>query len=310
MIPEARVRAIVNPNAGPAGQRAAAAVVLGRRGWDLDIVRTEAPGHATSLARDAAGAGIDLVLAVGGDGTISEVAAGLVSTRTAMGVVPGGSGNGFARTLGIPLDPRRALSALADGEIRPVDAGIAGGRTFVNVASVGFDAEVAGSFHDLGRLGGSRGKLPYVTQAFRLAARRRSLAARLEWDGGVHEAEALLVAAMNGRQYGSGAILAAGARLDDGLLDVVVIENRPLPALVAGAVLLYAGRLDRLPWARTLRTRRLVITAGEPLAFQRDGEPDPRISIAEFGIVPGALRVVVPRETLEDPEGPFTCSRR
>lgn len=301
-----RVRAILNPRAGIDARRAAEVVRLGCPQWTLETVHTAGAGDATRLAREATAAGVEMVLAVGGDGTANEVAAGLAGSATALGIVPAGSGNGFARMLGIPLDPRRALAALARGARRRIDAGTAGGRFFLNVASAGFDAEVAAAYHRRGIAGRRRGIFHYVQLGLRLAPSYRARHWVLESDGGRFEGRALVVAVLNGRQYGSGARLAPGARIDDGLLDVVIVEDGPVLESLAAMPLLFAGTVERFRRYRRFTATRAVLSSRDPEPFQRDGEADPAVMRIEIAVLPAALDIVVPPETLEDREGPFS----
>jgi hypothetical protein len=157
-----QVRAIVNPRAGVRSRHAFTALAGAPTSWRLEIETTNAPGHARKLAQESAERGDEVVLAVGGDGTVNEVAAGLLGSHSALGIIPAGSGNGLARTLGIALDPRAALLELADGVHRRMDVGRINGEVFFNVAGIGFDAFMAAAFHDWGRPGRRRGVLPYV----------------------------------------------------------------------------------------------------------------------------------------------------
>src|SRR5439155_12548339 len=155
-------------------------------------------------------------------GTANEVAWGLLGSATVLGLVPMGSGNGLARTLGIPLRPAAALLALAEAVPRKMDVGMINGRPFLNLAGAGFDAEVGHAFHEHGRRGGRRGILTYVRLSLARSVSYRAESWVLEACEVRLEGRAFVVAFVNGRQYGGGAVLVPGARLDDGLLDVVV----------------------------------------------------------------------------------------
>ena len=157
-----KARAILNPRAGLAAARALHALE-GHPGWrGIEIKTTTARGDARVFAAEAAAAGYDAVLSIGGDGTANETAWGLMGSQTALGLVPMGSGNGLARTLGIPLRPERALDVLAGAVRRRMDVGMINGRPFLNVAGAGFDAEIGADFHAHGLRGGRRGIFTYV----------------------------------------------------------------------------------------------------------------------------------------------------
>jgi len=300
-----RVRAVLNPRAGLRARRARAAMEGTPVPWTLEIAETRGPGHAVELAAEAAARGDLAVLAVGGDGTANEVACGLLGTETALGLLPMGSGNGLARALGMPLRPGAALRTLATSVVRPIDVGTANGRPFINVAGAGFDAAVGVLFHEHGRCGGRRGIFTYVRKGFRAMLSYRAQALRVEAEGHVFEGPALLVTFANGRQYGAEAVIAAGSRLDDGLLDVVVLEDASVPELLLHAPRLFLGGLERFRRYRRFPAARAVLTSATATAFHRDGEPDAPEERVEILVRPRALKVLVPAATAADPRGPF-----
>jgi len=212
-----KVRAILNPRAGVAAQRTREAVERGRPSWkDYAVYLTREAGHATALAREAVTAGADLVLAIGGDGTANEVAQGLLGSPAALGIVPVGSGNGLARALRIPLRPEPALAALESGARRRMDVGFLNGRLFLNVAGVGFDAVVGHAFHERGKRGGRRGFLGYVRLCLLELRTYRSPRLAIEVAPERLDLAAFVVTFANGPQYGSGAVINPGGKLDDG----------------------------------------------------------------------------------------------
>lgn len=245
------------------------------------------------------------MLAIGGDGTANEVAWGLLGTATVLGVVPMGSGNGLARTIGLPLAPDRALATLAEAVPRAMDVGMINGRPFLNVAGAGFDAQVGLDFHEHGRRGGRRGVFTYVRLSLLRAFRYQAESWVLGAGEGRFEGRALVVAFVNGRQYGGGAVLVPGARLDDGLLDVVVIEDAPAMELVWNSTRLFLGGIERYRRYRHLPAATAVLTATGPVPHHRDGEPEAASLRVEASVLPRALRILVPRATAEDARGPF-----
>jgi len=249
------------------------------------------------------------VLAVGGDGTANEVARGLWHSETVLGLIPVGSGNGLARTLRIPLSPRRAVRALATAVARRMDVGLANGRPFLNVAGAGLDALIGAEFHAHGSRGGRRGVLTYVRLSFRRALSYAAESWSLSSDAGDYAGRALIVAFVNGRQYGGGAVLAPRARLDDGLLDAVVFEDAPLLELLANAPRLFLGGIERFRRYRRMAISSAVLTGPGSFEHHRDGEPEAGSERLHVTVDPRALRVLVPRWTAEDPTGPFAQAR-
>ncbi|HET7746916.1 MAG TPA: YegS/Rv2252/BmrU family lipid kinase [Vicinamibacteria bacterium] len=299
--------AILNPRAGLAATRARDALLRHPDFKDVELRVTAAPGDAQRWAAEAGAAGADLVLAMGGDGTINEAASGLVGTRVPLGVVPVGSGNGLARTLGIPLQPGRALDALRDAVVRRIDVGMANDRPFLNIAGAGLDALVGADFHEHGRRGGRRGIFTYVRLSLRRTMSYQAESWSLSAGGQTFEARALVVAFVNGRQWGAGAVVAPGARLDDGLLDVVLIEDAPFFETAWNATRLFLGGIEKLRAYRHVAAEEAVLTAtgGKQFAFHRDGEPEPPCDRVEVRLRRLALPVLVPRATAADPRGPF-----
>lgn len=301
-----KVRAILNPRAGLRARGALESVsrsVPSRR--ELEVRVTEHAGHARELAAEAARTGFDLVLAVGGDGTANETAWGLLGSETVFGLVPVGSGNGLARGLGIPLRPAAALAALEAAVERRMDVLRANGRPVLNVAGAGFDAEVGAEFHAHGLRGGRRGVLPYVFFGARRLLTRPARSWSLAAGEFRFEGRAQVVAFANGRQYGGAAVIAPGSRLDDGLMDVVVIEDAPRLVLLLNAVRLFVGGLEGFRRYRRRPVAAAVLEGPAPFDFHRDGEPEARVARLEVTLDPRALRVLVPRATAEDPDGPF-----
>jgi len=303
-----KVRAIMNPRAGVRSPGTREAVERGRPGWkDYAVELTREPGHATQLAREAVAVGADLVLAVGGDGTVNEVARGLLGSEAALGVVPVGSGNGLARALRVPLRAHRALAALESAPRRSTDVGFLNGQPFLNVAGVGFDAAVGQAFHDHGRAGGRRGFLGYLRLCLRELRRYRPARLSIEVEGGEPVlATPFVLTFANGPQYGAGAVINPGARLDDGCLELVLFEDRPRLAALADAARLFLGGLERSPHYRRLRlSSRATVTADEPVPVHVDGDPGPKARRLELTLRPRALALLVPRTTLEAGDGPF-----
>ncbi len=210
--------------------------------------------------------------AVGGDGTLSEVAAGLVDAGTPMGLIPAGTGNDLCRSLGIPRDPAVAARLLLEGEPRPIDLWRANDRSFLNAAGIGLDADVAYYVNQGGRL---RGMPAYLAALVRALRAFRPLALTIHGDGRRFEGSVMLAALANAPCYGGGIPIAPGAAPDDGLLDVVVVQSMSRLALA-------------LQFPRLLRGAHLThprVTAFRAAAVQIDGDPAARISLdGELGV--------------------------
>jgi len=296
------ITVIINPVSGSGGRAGigAARAELARRalaakGVAGEVFVTEGPRHAAALASEAVRRGAVTVAAWGGDGTVNEVGRALVDSQAALAVVPAGSGNGFARALGVTLDPHQALEVAVHGVTRPIDVGLMGGNCFFNVAGIGFDAHVARRFNETAA--GRRGLLPYVTIAICAGVGYRSCDYRITVGAGeeVIEARALVLALANLPQYGYGAIVAPSAVPDDGLLDLVVLRSRLLPVDVWRARRLFDGTLESDRHVTFRKFRSLRIEAAAPMEAHADGEVVEMGREAEIAVRPGALLVKTPR---------------
>ena len=292
-----RIVAVINPLSGAGLDRQAAATrtalvrdVLGRHGFNPAVHVTVRAGHARELSAAAAADGADLVIVWGGDGTVNEAGSALVGSRTALGLVPAGSGNGLAASLCVPRDSRAALEHLLAAPVRAIDVGFLGNRPFFNIAGIGLDAQIATAFNRRPR--GRRGKWPYVTIGVREGLRYRALDYELDFDGERSAVTALIVAFANGAEYGMGACLSPEAELDDGLLEATVVEDRSPFARFVDARHLALRTMIRAPKVRRARVRRgSVSRPAGPMLYHVDGEPGVATEALAFRLDPGALRV-------------------
>ncbi len=289
--PEPRYRVIVNPTAGRGnGARLLPRLPALLQGLCYDLVKTEAPRHATILAASAAEEGYDGVVAVGGDGTIFEVINGLAGRDTALAVLPIGSGNDFIKPLGIPADLAAAVECLRRGRVRRIDLGRAGLTYFGNMLGIGFDARVAVETYRLPQL---HGFALYLAALWRTVWRYRSPYLRLECDGQALEGRFLLVAVGNGRCQGANFWLTPEAEMDDGYLDLCLISDMPLPLFFYHLPKVFRGKHTRLREVKMLRARHIRVRSAEPVAVHADGEILAESATElEVEIRPAALRVV------------------
>lgn len=253
---------------------------------------TERPLHAGEMARAAVAAGARMVIAWGGDGTINEVGTALAGTGVVLGIIPAGSGNGFASELGIPFVPEAAIDNALNGRSKPVDAGELDGRLFFNIAGVGFDATVAEQFNlrSLGR----RGMGPYVQIGVRELFRYRAAQYRIRLDGETFTTSALLIAFANGREYGNKIRLAPHAVLDDGKLEAMIVEDRsPLARLWAGRHLAL-GTADKAPGIVMRSIESATIETDGDMLYHLDGEIGRARGSISVRVRPRLLTVKVP----------------
>jgi diacylglycerol kinase (ATP) len=289
------VAVIINPVASGGDVAAAraraelACAVLEAERAEGEVMVTERRGHARELAAGAVARGARLVVAWGGDGTVNEVASALVGGRGVLGIIPGGSGNGLARELRLERRPELALRAALRGRSRAVDAGDMGGRLFFNVAGIGFDAQVARRFDARGH--GRRGFSTYLWVSAQELLSYRCGRYRVNGAADVLMRPALLVTVANSAQFGNGALIAPGARLDDGRLDLVVYQEVSRLRTVCAIPRLFTGQVRQIPGVTIRRIERAVIESEDPIAFHVDGEPVAGGTRLEAHVLPGALTV-------------------
>ena len=288
---------IINPISGGAradagrARVAVARAVAARRKLDAEIVVTEAAGQARAVAQRAASSGADRIVAWGGDGTINEVASALAFAAVPMGIVPAGSGNGLARELNLSFDPERALENALGGGQRQIDLGEIEGRIFVNVAGIGLDAHVAARFNAPGNL--RRGSRTYVGLTARALTTYRPRTYDIITSEGRVTLTALLIVLANGTEFGNRILIARSARVDDGVLDLVTVEERSRFATVCRVPWLLARSIHRVPVWSTRPVREVAIETSEPILFHVDGEPVQGGVRVTAQIHPGALKIVM-----------------
>lgn len=256
-----------------------------------DVVLTERSRHATALATKAIADGCELIVAVGGDGTMNEIAKALVGTPATLGLVPCGSGDGLGRHLRIHGSVARALSILHSGEIRLIDCGLADGHPFFTVAGIGFEACIAEKFNQLER----RGFLRYVTTSARALHRWVPEAYVIEHPHGRETIRAFTLAVGNSDQYGNNAFIAPGARVNDGLLDLCAIPQITGLNAVPIGVRLFTGKIDRQPGVILRRAERFTVHRDAAGPLHTDGEIHPVGRVIEFSIRARSLRIMTPR---------------
>lgn len=262
---------------------------LNKRGiTDYRFLRTEAAGHATELARDAAKQpGCSGVVAVGGDGTAFEVACGLMNTGVPLGIIPAGTGNDFIKTVGIPKQPLKALDYILTRQARPVDVGGLNDRLFLNVCGTGFDVTVLD--YTLAAKKYCRGLLPYLIGLIRGIAHYKPVHVRFTADGVTEERELLICSVANGQFFGGGIAICPEATADDGKLDLVVVEHRPrwvLPFLVPSLLM---GRVLKFPFTTHKRCSEVEIES-KGMRLNVDGEII-NVDHAKFTILTGTLNL-------------------
>lgn len=242
---------------------------LVQNGHSVEYLFTNHPGHATELAQKASADGFDLVVAVGGDGTVNEVAQGLIGSDTPMGIIPMGSGNGLARELKISMDMRKSTRTLVEGENMQLDVCKLNDQRFLCTSGIGFDAMIA----DKMSKASSRGFLKYVQLVVQESIFFKPLGVRMEVDGTLIEEKVFLITFANASQFGNNAFIAPAASMTDGLIDVVVVRKFAKIWMPVFAVALFSKLIPRLPFVDCYKAQQIKLELADTPYYHFDGEP-------------------------------------
>ncbi len=258
--------------------------------YGCTIEYTQARGHATELAQQAVAEKFDMAFAVGGDGTVNEVAQGLVGTNVSMGILPKGSGNGLARHLGVPMKFASALKLLASSQVINMDTMSINGKLSVNISGIGFDGHIASLFGHNGK----RGLSGYTKLVLKEFMTYKENKANVVVDGKPHEASSFIIALANSSQFGNNARVAPLASVCDELIDVCFIRKVPFTKVIGFATKMFSGTLDKSSLVDIHKGKKISIDFAKPVAFHIDGEPQEPASKFEVHIDSGRLRMLVP----------------
>lgn len=283
---------IVNPISGTTDKSKIVSLIpdyMESERFDVKIWYTEFKGHAAQIAHKAVGENINVVVAVGGDGTVNEVARCLIHTQTALGIIPCGSGNGLARHLFIPMNPEGALQVLSNCAIEALDYGMINDTPFFCTCGMGFDAFVSSKFAKSER----RGLLTYIDNTLREGLRYKPDTYEIEIDGEKQHYKAFLIACANASQYGNNVFIAPRASMSDGLMDVTIME--PFTVLEAPqiAIQLFNKTIDKNSRIRTFKCKSLRIHRNSPGVIHFDGDPKDEGIDIDVRLVPQGIHMVV-----------------
>lgn len=286
---------LVNPNSGVNHSRKAllkdyAAQVLDAEKYTWEIIFSKSAGHLFELSKSAAVNGADIIVAVGGDGTVNQVAKGMFGSSSVLGLVPAGSGNGLAHHLNIPVDIPASLEVINKAEEKIIDTCSVNGELFVSIAGVGFDALVAKKFAETKR----RGFLSYLNIVTNEYTWYRPRKYKLNIDGKIYKREALFVSFANTNQFGYNTIISPDASIEDGLIDVCIMKKVPL-LLAPGIIgLLLTRKIDSSGYVEIIRAKEVSFTRRKNRPVNIDGEPVKLTPELTVKVNPASLRVLVP----------------
>ena len=279
---------IMNPISGTASKAGIPKLIdetIDKDLFDYDLRLTERPGHASEIAAEMRDAGVDAVVAVGGDGTVNEVARSLVHSQTALGIIPCGSGNGLARHLMLPMSVKKDIEIINRFEVHDLDYGLINGIPFFCTCGMGFDAFISMKF----AMSGKRGPITYAENVLKEGLSYKPETYEIEDETGTKRYKAFLISCANASQYGNNAYIAPQASMSDGLLDVIIME--PFDVLDAPQISidLFNKTIDKNSKIKTFKAKRIHVHREQPGCIHFDGDPtmtdaEVDISLREKGI--------------------------
>lgn len=283
---------IVNPISGIGRQKIIERLIdehLDRTIFEYEIAYTKAAKHAIELAKDAASRKIDIIVAVGGDGSVNETAKGLVNTDSSLAIIPTGSGNGLARHLKIPLDLKKAMQVINRGKEQKIDTINLNDETFVNVAGIGFDAHIGWEFARFGK----RGFSSYVKVIMREFPKYKAQDFELTIDGKTLTQNAYLISFANGSQWGNNAYIAPTADISDGIMDIAILRDFKLMNGLAIGYHLFKKTLHKSHYLEVIKAKEVIVKQPGIIAHI-DGEPIEAGNELKIKVNPLSLKVIVP----------------
>lgn len=282
----------MNPISGTAKKAAIPGLIektIDKDAYEYEIKETQYAGHASLIAEEAKNNGIDIVVAVGGDGTVNEVARSIVDSQTALGIIPCGSGNGLARHLMLPLNVKKAIEVINRGEIHDLDYGIINSHPFFCTCGMGFDAFISMKFSEAGK----RGPVTYMENVLKEGLSYKPETYEIVDEEGTRHYKAFLISCANASQYGNNAYIAPQASMRDGLLDVIIMEPFDILEAPQVAIEMMNKTLDKNQKIKSFRTKHITIHRQQPGYIHYDGDPIMTDADVDIQLVSKGVRVVV-----------------
>ncbi len=284
---------IVNPISGIGKQKIIEDLIskhLDKSLFDYRISYTEYVGHAIEISKSAAQSNSDIVVAVGGDGAVNELAKGIVDSKTIMGIIPAGSGNGLARFLKIPLNPVKAIKCINNLNTIKIDSVNINQNLFVSVAGVGFDALMAEKFATKKR----RGFLTYIGLVVKEYAKYQPKKYKLSINNKHYEREALLICFANSNQFGNNFIISPEAKINNGMIDVCILKKIPLLKIVFLFPMFFANKIHKSKYIEIIRAKDIEVVCEKNDVINLDGESINISKNFNLKVNPQNLSVIVP----------------
>lgn len=257
--------------------------------FEYEIVTTQYPGHASEISTRAKDDGVDIVVAVGGDGTVNEVARSIVHSQTALGIIPSGSGNGLARHLLLPMNAKKAIEVINECEIHELDYGIINEYPFFCTCGMGFDAFVSMKFAESGR----RGPITYAENILREGLKYKPETYVIEDENGTNTYKAFLISCANASQYGNNAYIAPKASMSDGLMDVIIMEPFDMLEAPQISIDMFNKTLNKNAKIKTYQSKKIHIHRTKPGVIHYDGDPVMAGEDIDVEIKPKGIKIII-----------------
>jgi diacylglycerol kinase (ATP) len=290
-----KIAFILNPKSGRKSKKNVELLIRENLNYEIfepEFLYTEYCGHATEIVKECLSREINYIVAVGGDGTVNEVASAMINTNAAMGIIPKGSGNGLARSLFIPMNTIKAIKCLNELNTMEIDSGSINERYFFCTCGSGFDAKIGHKFASSEK----RGFISYVKTTLREYYNYQPRKFRLKIDGEKLKRSAFLVTVANAGQYGNNAYISPKSKLDDGKFDVCVFKPFPFLKAPLLGIRLFARTMDRSKYIETIQAEKIVFRKKKKYKFHVDGEPVVFQGPVKIQLIPKSLKVIVPKD--------------
>ena len=290
-----RIVYIVNPVSGTSNKKTIVEYIestVDASKFDIEIYYTKSAGDGAIKAKEYANNGFDKIVAVGGDGTVNEIARGLIQTNAALGIIPLGSGNGLARHLKIPLNYQKANDIVLHGDIITSDYGLLNGKPFFCTAGMGFDAQVGHRFAKIGR----RGIITYAQASFLEYFNYRAQSYKITIDGKTFSRQAFLITFANASQWGYNAYISPDASLNDGMVDMVIISPFPFVKVPLIGFQVFTKSIYHSDNMEVFRIKKATIEREKSGYIHIDGDSMRDKNVLNVEAVAGNLKIITPRE--------------
>jgi len=291
-MPLKKIAFIINPISGKGKQKNIPQLIdqyLDRKKFDYQIFNSNYAGHISALTKEIIAKGFEIIVVIGGDGSINEVFTHLIHTNIIFGIIPRGSGNGLARFLKIPMNPTKAIKLINQMPVQEIDTAEINGHPFISIAGVGFDAHVANMFSGNGK----RGFWSYLKITFStyFSYEEKTYTVSLN-DEEEKKIQAMMICFANSNQFGNNAIISPKAKMNDGRIDVCVVNKLPFWNFPYSIFLVFSGLVEKSNYYKRYEVKKLRIKSNDKLVVNIDGEPIQMDAEIELNVIPLSIKII------------------